>query len=208
ESAEEGTARVELDGANADVAVHALLEGGVVRGGEQPFLTATTPMPRGVLERLLRVQLPPDASVTLAEAGTPWTVRVPKLRLPLPGPEARDLASLRPALEKAEIDLEVDLPGSATIETDALRAAQLSAGISAMKLTARAEPGQPLVAQFDAALDAGAPGRVHVAARVPDAFALLAGGPIPRVDALVAIEGLSTLALGELGGQGGRIASA
>lgn len=208
ESAEEGTARVELDGANADVAVHALLEGGVVRGGEQPFLTATTPMPRGVLERLLRVQLPPDASVTLAEAGTPWTVRVPKLRLPLPGPEARDLASLRPALEKAEIDLEVDLPGSATIETDALRAAQLSAGISAMKLTARAEPGQPLVAQFDAALDAGAPGRVHVEARVPDAFALLAGGPIPRIDAHAAIEGLSTLALGELGGQGGRIASA
>ncbi len=208
ESAEQGVADLELDGANADVAIHARLAGGEITGGDQPFLTATTPMPRGILERSLRAKLPPDARVTLGDAGKSWTVRVPKLRLPVPDPKARDMASLRPALEKAEIDVEVDLPGSATIETDALRAAKLTAGISAMKLTARAAPGQPLLAQFDAALDAGAPGRVHVEAKVPDAFALMAGGPIPRVDAQVAIEGLSTLALGEFSGQGARIATA
>jgi len=208
QSAERGAANLELDGVNADVAIHARLADGEITGGEQPFLTATTPMPRGILERVLRAKLPPDATVSFAEAGKSWTVRVPKLRIPLPDPSARDLASLRPTLEKAELDLEVDLPGSVRIETDALRAAQVTAGISAMKLTARAAPGQPLVAHFEAALDAGAPGLVRVDATVPDAFTLLAGGPIPRLDLKAEVDGLSTLALGELAGQGARIASA
>ncbi|MCY2961299.1 MAG: hypothetical protein NTY35_14145 [Planctomycetota bacterium] len=208
ESAEQGTADLELDGANADVAIHARLAGGEITGGDQPFLTATTPMPRGILERVLRAKLPPDARVTLADAGKSWTVRVPKLRLPLPDPKARDMASLRPALEKAEIDVEVDLPGSATIETDALRAAKLTAGISAMKLTARAAPGQPLAAHFEAALDAGAPGSMRVDATVPDAFGMLAGGPVPPLHLVARIDGLSMLALGEFSGQGARIASA
>lgn len=208
ESAERGAANVELDGTNADVAIHARLADGEITGGEQPFLTATTPMPRKILERLLSAKLPPDATVSFADAGKSWTVRVPKLRVPMPDPKAADLASLRPTLEKAELDLEVDLPGSVTIATDALRAAKVTAGVSAMKLTARAAPGQPLIAHFQAALEAGAPGRVLVDATVPDAFALLAGGPLPRVDARVAVEGLSTIALGELAGQGARIANA
>jgi len=208
DSAEQGVADLVIDGSSADLAIHAQLAGGEITGGDQPFLTATMPMPRGILERVLRAKLPPDARVTLADAGKSWTVRIPKLRLPLPDPEARDLASLRPALEKAEVDIEVDLPGSATISTDALSAANLTAGISAMKLTARAAPGRPLVARFEAALDAGAPGRVQVEATVAEPFSMLAGGVPPPIDLNARIEGLSTLALGEFAGQGARVAAA
>lgn len=208
ESAERGAAQLVLDGTSADVALNAKLEDGAITTGGEPLLVATAPMPRGLLERVLLGKLPPDARVTFADAGKPWSIRIPRARVPLPDPSARDLAAMRPALEKAELDVEIDLPGAATIETDALRAAKITAGVSAMRAGARAAPGQPLAVTFDAALEAGAPGRVHVEATVADPFALIAGGAIPPIDLNASVEGLSTLALGEFAGQGARVASA
>ncbi len=208
ESAEHAAVDLTLDGARAGLALHARLADGQITAVEKPFLVASTPFPRGIIERIAGAKLPPDAHLALTDVGQPWALRISRLRVPMPKKGATDLASLQPALEAAEIVMDVDLPGSIAFESDALRAANISAGISAIQLTARASPGRPLIAHFEAQLDAGAPGRVRVDATVPDAFAMLAGGPIPAAQVKVDVEGLSTLALGELAGQGDRIAKA
>ncbi len=207
-SADAGQADVTIDGERGDLALHVRLENGELIALEKPFLVANVPYPKGILERLVRENLPADARLTLADAGKPWIVRVTRLRIPLPDPNARDMAALRPALEKAEIDVDVDLPGSAAFETDALRKAGFSAGLSAIRLTAQVKPGQPLVARLDAALDAGAPGKVTVDVKSPGFFAAMAEKRVPAIDLDANVEGLSTLALGEIAGQGERIAGA
>ncbi|MBL8860549.1 MAG: hypothetical protein JNK02_00930 [Planctomycetes bacterium] len=208
ESAERATLDLALDGTRAGVGLHARLADGELSALEKPLLVATLPFPRTILERVLGPHLPPDARLELADAGAPWTLRVARLRMPLPDPAARDLAALRPALERAEIDVDLDLPGSWRLETDALRAARLAPSASGLRLTARAAPAQPLTARFTAALEAGTPGRVRVDLSAPGAFAVLAGAPPPPVDLDAHVEGLSTLAIGELAGQGERLLAA
>lgn len=208
ESAERGELDFTLDGALAGLALHAQLADGRITSIEKPFLVASAPFPRKIIERIAGSKLPPDAKLVLTDVGQPWTARISRLNVLLPKSGATDLAALQPALADAEIVMDVELPGSVVLESDMLRAANISAGISEMKLTARAAPGKPLVAHFEAALDAGAPGSLRLDATVPSAFAMLAGGPIPPVDLDARIDGLSTLALGEFAGQGARIAAA
>lgn len=208
ESAERGELDFTLDGARAGVALHAQLADGRITSIEKPFLVASAPFPRKIIERIAGSKLPPDAKLVLTDVGRPWTARISRLNVLLPKSGATDLAALQPALADAEIVMDVELPGSIVLESDLLRAANISAGISEIRLEARAAPGRPLVARFEAQSDVGDPGRVRVDVTMPDAFALIAGGPIPKSDVKVLIDGVSTLALGELAGQGDRIARA
>ncbi len=207
-SLDAGTIDLDVRGARGSVSLAARMEGGAVTATERPFLLAELPLPRRALERALAGRLPPETGVAFADAGAPWSVRVPRLRVALPQAGAWDLAALAPILDAAEFELEAALPCRVTLDSAELRAAGVSASASALKVRLWSQAEKPFTARLDADLAAGEPGsaQITVAARRP--FASLAAGGLPAVDVDASIDGLSTHALGEIAGQGARFAQA
>jgi len=207
-----GDVSLTLNGERASLALSGRFEDGAFRSTTEPGLVATFPAPRGFLKQYVDPQLPPGTVLAIdADSGNvfePWVVRATRFAVPLPPSGAHDLATLRPTLEKAQLDALVTIPGTIAFENETTRAARVSTSVRGLHVEAHTSPGGPLSLHVDAQLDAGTPGSVTLDVAARDAWAKLAAGALPIVDVQASVTGLSSATVGALAGQGERLSAA
>lgn len=200
-----GNVEIALDGERAGIAFSGRFEDGVLRSGDKTGLVASFPAPRGFLKEYVDANLPSGTTLALDAGTKPWTVTAPSFAIPLPPSGANDLASLAPTLERAALDLRVEIPSRFAFENDVTRAGGVKLAARTMQANVKLAPGEPLVARVEAVLESGSEGSLVVDVSARDAWKKLGEGALPIVDLEAHVKGLSTGAVGALAGQAERM---